>query len=102
MVAFRTAQRYDFPNMAQSIEIGPFSLIELTVSSVTDSLCVLFAMSLMTPVLVLSPPHAGFFYGPASSWFFCAQPQPGSAFTESLPPLGQRYHPLKTHEDNHG
>ena len=33
---------------------------------------------------------------------FCAQPQPGSAFTESLPPLGQRYHPLKTHEDNHG
>ncbi len=38
MVAFRTAQRYDFPNMAQSLEIGPFSLIELTVSSATNSL----------------------------------------------------------------
>lgn len=33
--------------------------------------------------------------------FLCPAPA-GERFCESIPPLGQRYHPLKTHEDNHG
>lgn len=64
--------------MAQSLEIGPFCLGNMTVERYILQ-PVIFDMSLQTPVLIPFARIPRAFYRPASSWFFCAQPQPGSA-----------------------